>query len=439
MIQRINKQIVNFPFKPGIFPFFYGWVVLIAGIIGVIMSVPGQTVGVSVFTDKLIDALKISRTSLSVAYMLGTGLSALIMTFAGIFYDRMGARLMASVSALFLAGVLVLLSQIDHVVFFIQNLLDVHSVAVTMIVVTLSFFLLRLFGQGILTMVSRNMVMKWFDRYRGLANGILGIMISFGFSYAPRYFNDLIEASNWRLAWMNIALILLGFTVFAFLFFRDDPFECNQKPDGLPVANAGSDNAVKKQQVRNFTLAETIRTYSFWMFNLGLFLSGLFVTAFTFHVVSIFDTASLSKETAISIFLPAALISVAFHFAGSLLSDYIPLKYLLLTLILGLLLSMISVLFLQNSLFYKILILGNGISTGMFGTLIAVTWPKLYGTKHLGAISGFALSWVVAGSAVGPFFLSLSFKYTAKYTLSLHFLIIFTIILFILSSFLKEN
>lgn len=41
------------PFAPRRAPFFYGWVVVVASTIGVVMSIPGQTMGVSVFTDPL--------------------------------------------------------------------------------------------------------------------------------------------------------------------------------------------------------------------------------------------------------------------------------------------------------------------------------------------------------------------------------------------------
>ena len=45
------------------------------------------------------------------------------------------------------------------------------------LVSTVLFFLLRLSGQGVLTLCSRNMVMKWFNRRRGIASGITGIMV----------------------------------------------------------------------------------------------------------------------------------------------------------------------------------------------------------------------------------------------------------------------
>jgi hypothetical protein len=84
-------------------PFYYGWVVLVVGSLGVLASIPGQTMGVSVFTDHLIGALKISRVGLSTAYMIGTLSSSLLIPFAGILYDRWGARISAAVATLFLA------------------------------------------------------------------------------------------------------------------------------------------------------------------------------------------------------------------------------------------------------------------------------------------------------------------------------------------------
>ena len=104
------RKLQRFPFDPAKAPFFYGWIILAAGTIGMLMSAPGQTVGVSVFTDFLIDALSLSRRHLSLTYLVGTTASALLLTRAGKFYDRAGARTMVVVVSLGLAGVLVYLS-----------------------------------------------------------------------------------------------------------------------------------------------------------------------------------------------------------------------------------------------------------------------------------------------------------------------------------------
>ena len=59
----------DFPFRPAALPFYYGWVVLVASTVGVVMSAPGQTIGVSVFTESLLDATGLSRVGFSNAYL----------------------------------------------------------------------------------------------------------------------------------------------------------------------------------------------------------------------------------------------------------------------------------------------------------------------------------------------------------------------------------
>jgi MFS transporter, OFA family, oxalate/formate antiporter len=162
-------------------------------------------------------------------------------------------------------------------------------------------------------------------------------------------------------------------------------------------------------------------------------LQALYVTAFTFHVISIFVINGYDHRSAITIFLPGSFVAVSFHFFGSWLSDYFRLKYFLLLQIVGMLLSMTAIIFLDQSPQVRlILILGNGIMSGMFGVLSAVTWPRFFGVKHLGAISGYAMSWMVIASAVGPFIFSLSQRYTGRYDMAAWFCIAIGLALFLL-------
>ena len=87
--------------KPKKFPFFYGYIVLLFGSIGILFSIPGQTVGVSVFTDPVKDALGLTRNQFSNAYLVGTLLSAFFVTKAGRLFDKFGARFVAFLQLFF--------------------------------------------------------------------------------------------------------------------------------------------------------------------------------------------------------------------------------------------------------------------------------------------------------------------------------------------------
>ncbi len=107
------KKHPNIPFAPSRFPIFYGWIILAAGTIGMLMSIPGQTMGVSVFTENLLNDLEINRNNLSLAYLIGTVGSGLMITRAGKLYDRYGARLMAFIAAAVLGLMLLYLTRVD--------------------------------------------------------------------------------------------------------------------------------------------------------------------------------------------------------------------------------------------------------------------------------------------------------------------------------------
>ena len=78
----------NRPFAPARVPIFYGWVIVAVATLGVVMSIPGQTMGVSVFTDHLIEATGLTRLELSNAYLVGTVISGLLLPRGGRLLDR---------------------------------------------------------------------------------------------------------------------------------------------------------------------------------------------------------------------------------------------------------------------------------------------------------------------------------------------------------------
>ncbi len=426
----------NIPFRPARFPFFYGWFIIFASIVGIVMSIPGQTMGVSVFTDYLIDALELSRVQLSMAYMFGTIGSALIITRAGKLYDRFGARIIGASAGFLLGLILLFLTGVDTTAQKLHKHIDfVPYHAVAFAVILLAFFVLRFSGQGVLTMASRNMSMKWFNKRRGFANAFRGVFTSFGFAFAPALFNIFIENNGWRGAWLVLSgAVGIGFVAFALLFFRDNPEDCNCKPDGNFRMKKTKRNRPPTLPPFDYTLKEARKTFIFWMFNLATAMNALYVTAMTFHVVSVFETAGMNRDIAVAIFPPISIIALFFQFGASWLSDYIRLKFILLTHLSGILISMIGLIFLarSNDLMW-LLIVGNGIAAGTFSTVNSVSWPRFFGVKHLGAISGFNMSWMVAGSALGPFIFSLSLRYWSSYSWITVILAIITLVLTILS------
>jgi MFS transporter, OFA family, oxalate/formate antiporter len=431
-------QFRSVPFEPARLPFFYGWIVMGIGTLGMVMSAPGQTVGVSVFTDPLIEAHGLSRSLLSLAYLVGTLSSALILSYAGRLYDRHGARIVATIAASGLALTLVYLSFSVDIAEAVGGVLGfVPPAIVAFAVMALGFFMLRFTGQGVLTLASRNMVMEWFEARRGMANAFMGIAVAFGFSYAPRVFETFVSATSWDVAWRLIGVGIAVFAVIAIVMYRDTPEAHGLKPDGGDVRLKREPHP-ESRPARSFTAAQARKTYSFWIFTLSLFVGSIVGTAYTFHIVSIFADAGMSRAQAVGIFFPASMVAISVQFLGSWLSDRMKLRYLCTVQLLGILTLLSGLMILRQGTPVIMLIAGQGLMQGMFGITSNITWPRFFGRKHLGAITGMVQAMTVAGSAVGPYLYSFGRDLTGSYFVASAVFAVFAVLLLV-SSFWAER
>ncbi len=381
------------------------------------MSIPGQTMGVSTFTDSLISSVDISRDNLTTAYLWGTITSAMLLTWVGKKYDQYGARPIAVISTLIMGMILLYLSQSDKIIEFVLG--TGASWLGKVVFMFFGFFILRFSGQGALTMVSRNMMMKWFEKRRGTALGFSNVATSLGFSSAPVFFEFLIQSYSWRMAWVVLAAIVgIGFTLYIVIFYRDNPEASGLKMDG--------DYVISEKQKKNlfpvikeFTLPEARRTFSFWVFTIMLSVQAMYVTGLTFNITSIFETVGLTRSDAVQLFLPSSVVAVLITLSVSRLSDYIRLKYLLYIKGLGAIIALVGLITLGEVWIAKyLLIFGNGILMGLYSVVLSVTWPRYFGKLHLGAISGHAVTYIVLASAIGPKLFSWSLSYQGSYGLA---------------------
>ena len=409
MLNHNKFSVIN----PSKVPFFYGYIVLFFGTIGVWFSMPGQTVGVSVFTDPVKDALGLSRNQFSNAYMIGTFLSSLVIGNAGKWFDKYGARYVAFFAAILLGISLLLCSVSVRISDFIESVLEIKSWIVPFSVITVLFFFIRFSGQGVLTMASRNMIMMWFHKNRGKVNSITSVAVSLGFSSSPLFLNVLINDNGWEVTWQILAISLLIFSVFILQFYRNKPENFNLLPDGVSHLNEKKDISVKIE--KDFTLIEAKETRAFWMYALILSFNSFFITGFTFHIVSIFGTQNYTQNEAIAIFIPISIISITVSTIFNILSDYLKHQLYLFMMIVSGIIAAFGLLFLALPFGVYFLIVGLGFMGGMFAVLNAVTWPRFFGRNYLGAITGKVMSMLVLASAIAPSIFSFSFSNLGSY------------------------
>ncbi|MEC7656924.1 MAG: MFS transporter, partial [Pseudomonadota bacterium] len=80
--------------------FFYGWVIVGVGMLGIFASGPAQSHTFSVFIGPIALDLGLTQTEMASAYGLATLMAALCLPAMGWFLDRAGAKRMLAVVAL---------------------------------------------------------------------------------------------------------------------------------------------------------------------------------------------------------------------------------------------------------------------------------------------------------------------------------------------------
>jgi MFS family permease len=405
----------QWPFDVRRLPFFYGWAIWLFSTMGFLMSIPGQTMGMAVFTDAFIETLGLSRTQLSITYFFGTLGSALFLTRAGRWYDRLGARTMMVGASLGLALVLLYISSVDLLAGAIAGWTGWALGVVTFPLIMLGYFGVRFAGQGVMTSASRNVLLVWFERRRGIVSGSRGVFVSLGFSLAPLLLALLIGQFGWRGALLVMALALGAvFSVLALIFLRDSPESCGLLPDGASskghplggkMSPAGADR----------TLSHARRTPVFWLYSCGLSIHALFGTAVTFHIVAIFAEAGRGQGEAFGFFLPQALVATSVNLVASWLADSRRLKPFLLLMLLAFLFGGCGLLNLHAPWGYWLLVVGFGAGGGLWGVLSNLAFVRHFGRLHLGEISGLNTALTVFASAVGPVLFSLGYDWVGSY------------------------
>lgn len=384
--------------------------------LAIIFSIPGQTMGFSVFTDILIKELGLTRVQLSTAYCIGTVLSGLSLPRMGRLFDRFGARKLIVGSSVATGLVLFYLSTIHLLVSWSGDGFGwVTPTVLAFTLITIGFYLIRVSAQGVMTMTARNAMGKWFDYHRGTALAVSGAFTAFVFSVAPKTLYMLNERLQWWGTWILLGGLCIGVVaVLGWVFLRDNPEECGLLMDG------GEGDSVRKghadsKTYRDYDCAEALTTWPFWAFNLTLSFFSLFNTAVTFHILSVGEAFGRSRVDVISYFIPIAALSVVTNLFCGWISSRTRLKYLLMAMNVAAIMSVLGTIYLDTGWGLAGFIVGSGVCGGSFAAMTGIVWPRFFGRAHLGAIAGFAMSSLVIGSGVGPLLFGLSLSWSGSY------------------------
>jgi MFS family permease len=349
-----------------------------------LLSSFGQTPFIAVFVSELRGAFGLTNGAFGLTYSAATLTSGLLMIWIGSLIDRVNVRLYATTALLGLA--LAALSL---------------SFAPTLVLMGLSLFCLRLFGQGMLSHAAITSTARLPEVIRGRAVGVATIGFPSGESVLPGLALILIATIGWQGAWRMAALVIVGgllagWVIGRLLGTRDRDLDAPAQADPRP----------REKGPRRIDL---LRDRNFLLFIPVMIVPPAIFTAYLIHQRYIAETKGWPVEllgTGITIY---AVVSVVMTMAtGSLVDRFgaIRLSHLYL---LGLVAASLALALFEDAaaapLFFALL----GVTGGANNVVMPAVLAELFGTRHLGTVRALAGSICVVASAATPGIVGLLF------------------------------
>jgi MFS family permease len=381
------------------------------------MTAPGQTVGVSVFVDPMIDGLGLTRSQVSGAYLVGTLTGALVLPTVGRWIDRFGVRLATAVIAGLFGAVLFAMAGVTGLG-----------------TLVLGFAGIRMLGQGSLTLAATTSVTLWFSRRRGMALGVASAAGAAVMSLLPLVLAAGIDRFEWRATWSLAGLAVWLLVVpLAWFGLRDRPAAVGQHVDG--TAPADETAAAAEVAAKGWTRPDATRTLMFWAVSAAVATSGLIGTALGFHQISLLGERGLSVTQAAANFLPLTAAAIV----GTLVMGVVVDRVAPRLLVAASMASIASALALAQIARPGWSAIAFGVAVGAGGgsirALEAAAFPRYFGVAHVGAIRGLVMSLSVGGTAFGPLLLAVGFERFGSYGPALSLLLVLPLAVAVLAVF----
>lgn len=372
---------------------YYGWIIVFLAALGSFFSGPGQTYSNSIFIDEYINTFGWSRSEISGIYSGATLAAGLLMMVVGRYVDKFGQRQMMVVVSVIL-GLSCLFNSI------VQNIW----------MLGIGFFLVRLFGQGSMSLIPNTLVPQWFIKKRGRAMSFMAMGGFASAAFFPIANAWLIDLWSWEMAWRVWGILLLVlFAPLAFLGVRNRPEDMGLLPDGdRAISLAMEEVSNSKQQLQNavkeedWTLQEAMKTRAFWAILICVGIPALVNTGITFHLLSIFGESQLSPQLAATVLSMMAVIGFPISLAAGFILEKVRTN-LLLTVVFVIEIALLIILINSHSVLVGVMFgIIWGIGNGLERITLNIIWPNYFGRRYIGSINGIAMMIMVIGSAFGP-------------------------------------
>lgn len=262
---------------------------------------------------------------------------------------------------------------------------------------------------------------KWFKRRRATVIGLNAAGTSFGGLLLVPFAMYLLQATNWRITWVALGLIVLALAFpLGFLFIRDDPARMGLQPDGdaepLPDAQqAQSERPVGPLETARW--AQSYRSLPIWQMSGSYFVCGFTTAILSVHFVPYAIDRGVSSSMAATAFGFMMALNIVGSIGAGWLSDHFVRKNLLALVYL-----------LRGCAYVLLLVVSSEFGLWLFAAVAGFSWiataplttaltADVYGVRALGTITGVAFLFHQIGGATSILLAGFLYDVTGSYTL----------------------
>lgn len=397
--------------------------ILLFAVILTLYSGFGQTFILSLYIPEIIADFQINQSLYSRIFAGATLLSGITIIFAGKIIDRISLK---KFTILVITGII------------LANL--VAGLSRNLIVLFLAIFLLRFFGQGMLSHTAMTSMGRYFLRARGKALSIAYLGFPLAEALLPIAIVSLILAFGWRETFL-ISAVFIFITLFPLVFFLLRNFDPKKIKEGPASSYAKTQEKTNPEHDKIWAQRDIVRTFNFYIFAPTVFIVGFTLTALFFYQTFIAAYKGWTLEWMALNITAYAIASFVFSILAGPLTDKFSARKLFPLILLPLILGLLVLIFFSHPLATPVYWFLVGVTAGINPTISNALYAETYGVKNLGSIRSIFTFVMVASTAMGP--VTYSFLLDKKFTFDhIHLLLIGVIllnILFIIISLSKKR
>ena len=335
----------------------------------------GQTFFVGLSGNALRARFDLSGGQFGGLYMAATLMSALTLPWLGRTLDLMPGWKVARFTLPSLALACVLL-----------------ALAPGLAVLAIALYLLRLFGQGMMTEIAFTETGRWFAANRGRAMALVVLGLQAGMALLPVAAELLARWGGWQAPWLAAAavLMLVAFPMILKLLSVER------------VPHSTEQHAASARTARDWTRGQVIRDPVLYLLLAGTLAPPFIGTTIFFQQGYLISLRGYDPLVFAAAFPVMAITTVAFGLVCGHLVDRFGALRLLPFFLIPLAIASAAVALITPVWGIYLFMFLLGISNGFTQTLLGSLWPEVYGIANLGGIRAIIVSSMVLSTALGP-------------------------------------